>query len=227
MKKNAKSSFFEGWNCAPNIVTYVRIALAIVFIVLYLLAGEWGHNSVPMRWAAFAVFLIASVTDKLDGWLARKYNQVTKLGKLLDPIADKVLILAALVIASIFEEVIWWITILFLIREISITIVRFCVIGRNGRVIAASSAGKYKTLTQVIGLAMIIAPMAAIFNTQVTPPWWLTLYYSVAFALLGISLGFAFYSAVLYVYSAFFEKDSVDDSQADKQVNEAPLPPLQ
>ena len=74
---------------------------------------------------------------------------------------------------------------------------------------------------------MIIAPMAVIFNTQVTPPWWLTLYYSVAFALLGISLGFAFYSAVLYVYSAFFEKDSVDDSQADKQVNEAPLPPLQ
>lgn len=235
MRKNAKKSFFDGWNCAPNIVTYVRIVLSLVFIVLYLLSGEWGFQSVSLRWAAFALFVIAAVTDKLDGWMARKYHQVTELGKLLDPIADKILVLSALVIASIFNEIYWWITILFLVREISITLVRFYVIKRGGKVIPASSAGKYKTLTQTVGISMILLPMVAMFQ-DVQLPSWVISYYAVAFGLLGISLGFAFYSAVLYVYSAFFEKNS-DDSHADEsrlndsrfssQSAPAPLPPLQ
>lgn len=227
MKKKNKSSFFAGWNCAPNIVTYVRIVLSLVFIVLYLLAGEWGFKSVSLRWVAFAIFVIAAVTDKLDGWMARKYHQVTQLGKFLDPIADKVLVLSALVIASIFGEIYWWITILFLIREITITLIRVFVIGKSGRVIAASSAGKYKTLTQSVGIAMIIAPLVSTFHT-ISLPAWLVSYYAVAFGLLGISLGFAFYSAVLYVYSAFFENN---DDNSSEEVNNAqpigsiPVPP--
>ncbi len=212
MKKNAKSSFFAGWNCAPNIVTYIRILLSLVFIVSYLLAGAWGYVSVATRWAAFVLFVVAASTDKLDGWLARKFNKVTELGKLLDPIADKILILSALIIASVFDEIPWWITVLFLIREIGITLVRFYVIKKGGKVIAASSAGKYKTLTQSVGIAMIVAPIVATFHADPIPAW-IVSYYAVAFGLLGISLGFAFYSAVLYVYSAFFEDNSSEDPQ--------------
>lgn len=224
MKKNAKSSLFDGWNCAPNIVTYARIILSLIFIGLYLCAGAWGFNSVPVRWAAFVLFVVAAATDKLDGWMARTYNQVTELGKLLDPIADKILILAALIIASVFGEIYWWITILFLVREIAITAVRFYVIHNGGKVIAASSAGKYKTLTQSIGIAMIIAPIIATFYTASLPAWIIS-YYAVAFGLLGISLGFAFYSAVLYIYSAFFDKHAVDRSQGRHSGLPVPPPP--
>ena len=225
MKKKAKSSFFAGWNYAPNIVTYIRIVLSLVFIVLYLKAGTWGFDSVSLRWAAFVLFVVAASTDKLDGWMARKYHKVTELGKLLDPIADKILILAALIIASVFGEIYWWITILFMIREIAITLVRIYVVNVRGRVIAASSAGKYKTLTQSIGIAMIIAPLVATLHANPLPSWMVS-YYAVAFGLLGISLGFAFYSAVLYVYNAFFEGSSDSESQVDDAKNAVPLPPV-
>lgn len=225
MNKNAKPSFFDGWNCAPNIVTYVRIVLSLVFIVLYLLAGEWGFQSISLRWAAFVLFVVAAATDKLDGWLARKYKKVTELGKLLDPIADKILVLAALIIASIFGEIYWWITVVFLVREIVITAVRFYVIHNGGKVIAASSAGKYKTFTQTVGIAMVILPIFASFSTNDLPAW-IVSYYAVAFGLLGISLGFALYSAVFYIYNAFFEKTS-DNSQSNKPSAPTPLPPLQ
>ena len=157
--------------------------------------------------------------------MARKYHKVTELGKLLDPIADKILILAALIIASVFGEIYWWITILFMIREIAITLVRIYVVNVRGRVIAASSAGKYKTLTQSIGIAMIIAPLVATLHANPLPSWMVS-YYAVAFGLLGISLGFAFYSAVLYVYSAFFEGSSDSESQVDDAKNAVPLPPV-
>ena len=210
MKKKAKSSLFAGWNCAPNIVTYVRIALSLVFIVLYLVAGDWGSRSIPLRWVALVLFIVAASTDKLDGWMARKYHQVTELGKLLDPIADKILMLAALFIASLFGEVYWWITVLFVLREVSITVMRFYIIKKGGKVIAASAAGKYKTLTQACGIAMIVAPVLSTFGGEGLPSWVIS-YYAVAFGLLGISLGFAFYSAVLYVYGAFFDKSASED----------------
>lgn len=92
-----------------------------------------------MRWVAAIIFIIAACTDKLDGWMARKYNQVTELGKLMDPIADKLLTCGTLIVAAIFNEfgnavLGWVVTALFLIREIGITIMRFFVIdtGRQG-----------------------------------------------------------------------------------------------
>ncbi|MDK7090502.1 CDP-alcohol phosphatidyltransferase family protein, partial [Escherichia coli] len=74
------------------------------------------------------LFIVAASTDKLDGYLARRYNQVTELGKLIDPIADKLLICGAFIVLSIQGEIWWWVTILFLVREIGITVMRFFVI---------------------------------------------------------------------------------------------------
>ena len=202
MLQNGKSKLLEGWNCAPNIVTYIRIALSVVFIVLYLISGPWGYASTSVRWAAFAMFIIAASTDKLDGWMARKYNQVTELGKLLDPIADKLLILSALIIASACGELYWWNTLLFILREIGITVLRFYVIDKGGKVIAASWAGKYKTLSQSVGISMLLAPIVPIFcayNVSV----WVVCYYSLCYGFIGIALGFALYSGFLYVRGAF------------------------
>ena len=103
--QSKKSSLLDGWNAPPNLVTYCRIVLVVVFLGLYIAAGAWGVNSASMRWAAAIVFIIAASTDKLDGWMARKYNQVTELGKLMDPIADKLMTCGALVVASVFAPV--------------------------------------------------------------------------------------------------------------------------
>ena len=135
-----------------------------MFLALYAKAGAWGVDNVTMRWVAAVIFIIAACTDKLDGWMARKYNQVTELGKLMDPIADKLLTCGTLIVAAIFNEfgnpvLGWVVTALFLIREIGITVMRFFVIDTGGKVIAASQAGKYKTLCQCIGLAMLMLPM--------------------------------------------------------------------
>jgi CDP-diacylglycerol--glycerol-3-phosphate 3-phosphatidyltransferase len=201
MLKNSKSKLLEGWDYAPNVVTYIRIILSILFIILYLVAGPWGYASTAIRWSVFVLFVIAASTDKLDGWMARKYDQVTELGKLLDPIADKLLMLSALIIASAFGELYWWITALFVIREIGITILRFYVINKGGKVIAASSAGKFKTLSQSIGIAMLLVPIVPIFCAN-DIPLWVICYYSISYGLIGIAIGFATYSGILYVNDA-------------------------
>lgn len=85
-QEERKSSLLDGWNAPPNLVTFSRIILVIVFLVLYAKAGAWGLDNVTMRWVAAIIFIVAACTDKLDGWMARKYNQVTELGKLMDPI---------------------------------------------------------------------------------------------------------------------------------------------
>ena len=132
-QEERKSSLLDGWNVPPNLVTFSRIILVIVFLALYAKAGAWGVDNVTMRWVAAVIFIIAACTDKLDGWMARKYNQVTELGKLMDPIADKLLTCGTLIVAAIFNEfgnpvLGWVVTALFLIREIGITVMRFFVI---------------------------------------------------------------------------------------------------
>jgi len=118
----AKKSLLDGWNAPPNLVTYSRIVLVVIFLGLYIAAGSWGENNIPMRWAAAVLFIVAASTDKVDGWMARKYNQVTELGKLMDPIADKLLTCATLIVAAVFGELgpVWLgciIVALFLLRE--------------------------------------------------------------------------------------------------------------
>jgi CDP-diacylglycerol--glycerol-3-phosphate 3-phosphatidyltransferase len=116
------------------------------------------NTSAHERWIAVALFVIASATDGVDGALARRRNQVTDLGKLLDPIADKVLIGGALVTLSLLGQVDWWITFVILVREIGITIYRLAVV--KDRVIPASGGGKFKTIMQSVAVGFYLSPLA-------------------------------------------------------------------
>ncbi|WP_018143600.1 CDP-diacylglycerol--glycerol-3-phosphate 3-phosphatidyltransferase [Alloscardovia criceti] len=196
-----KKNLFEGWNSVPNIVTYVRIVLMVAFIYFAIAAGPFGVDNITNRWIAAILFIIAASTDKLDGFLARKYNQVTELGKLMDPIADKLLICGAFLVLSFYGEIWWWLTILFLVREIGITIMRFFVIDTGGQVIAASSAGKLKTLTQCIGLGMILLPMWTVMGGFQSTIW--VNYYWIGTIILLLALFFCLYSGGEYLINTF------------------------
>lgn len=136
-----------------NIITVVRIAMVPAFAWLLLAdAGELG----PMRYVAAALFIVAIATDHVDGTLARRRNLITDFGKILDPVADKLLIGAGLVCLSILGELWWWVTAIILLREFGITIYRMIVLRR--RVIPASSGGKLKTVFQAIAISFFLVP---------------------------------------------------------------------
>jgi CDP-diacylglycerol--glycerol-3-phosphate 3-phosphatidyltransferase len=143
-----------------NALTALRLILVPVFL-LALFAGD-GHETAS-RITAFAVFAVAVITDRFDGQLARSYGLVTEFGKLADPIADKMLIGAALIGLSMLGDLPWWVTVLILVRELGVTVLRFVVL-RNG-VIAASRGGKLKTLVQAIAIGLFILPLAGIWLT--------------------------------------------------------------
>ena len=142
----------EQWNIA-NAITATRIA-TVPFFAWALLVD--GGQSAAWRWTAAVVFALAAGTDKLDGYLARRNNLVTDLGKLLDPIADKALIGAALVGLSIIGELWWWVTVLVLVRELGITVMRFFML--RYVVLPASRGGKIKTVLQSAALVVLLAP---------------------------------------------------------------------
>lgn len=141
----------------PNAITIVRILCAPVF--LWLLLADGGDGG-ALRWWAAALFIVAIATDGIDGYLARRYEIVTDLGKLLDPIADKALTGCAFVGLSILWELPWWITIVVLVREVGITIYRFAVV--SDHVLAAAWMGKLKTVAQAVALSLALLPLAPI-----------------------------------------------------------------
>ncbi|TQL48374.1 CDP-diacylglycerol--glycerol-3-phosphate 3-phosphatidyltransferase [Homoserinimonas aerilata] len=137
-----------------NIITVVRILMAPVFFWLLLAdAGEWG----VLRYIAAVLFVVAIATDAVDGHLARSRNLITDLGKLLDPIADKLLTGGALVCLSILGELAWWVTLLILVRELGITVYRMAVL--RDRVIPASRGGKLKTVLQAVAISLFLFPL--------------------------------------------------------------------
>jgi CDP-diacylglycerol---glycerol-3-phosphate 3-phosphatidyltransferase len=137
-----------------NILTVSRLALVPVFLVA--LFWDDGHDTL-WRWIATGVFAVASITDRIDGDLARKRGLVTDFGKVADPIADKALTGAALVGLSLLGDLSWWITWVIIGREVAITLLRFWVI-RHG-VIPASRGGKIKTLLQAIAIGLYLLPL--------------------------------------------------------------------
>jgi CDP-diacylglycerol---glycerol-3-phosphate 3-phosphatidyltransferase len=143
------------WNIA-NILTITRLALVPVFLALLLHAG--GRETL-WRLGAAAVFMIASFTDRLDGQLARERGLITDFGKIADPIADKALMGSALVALSALGQLWWWVTIVILVRELGITLLRFWVIKYG--VIAASRGGKLKTLLQALAIWIYLLPLGA------------------------------------------------------------------
>lgn len=141
----------------PNAITIVRILCAPVF--LWMLLADGGVDG-PLRWWAAVLFIVAIATDGVDGYLARKHQIVSDLGKLLDPIADKVLTGFAFVGLSILAELPWWVTIVVLVREIGVTIYRFMVV--SDHVLAAAWMGKLKTVAQALALSLALLPLASV-----------------------------------------------------------------
>jgi CDP-diacylglycerol---glycerol-3-phosphate 3-phosphatidyltransferase len=133
----------------PNLITLLRIFLIPVFILIYLKPTESRTLS------AAVVFLIASLSDLMDGYLARRWEQITKLGKFLDPIADKFLVLSALILLVEFHRVSSWIAIVIIGRELAVTGLR-AIASSSGIVIAADEAGKYKMAIQTISIVLLI-----------------------------------------------------------------------
>jgi CDP-diacylglycerol---glycerol-3-phosphate 3-phosphatidyltransferase len=144
----------SNWN-VPNALTTLRI-LMVPFFAWALLVDD--GEAMGWRWLAFGLFVAAMVTDKVDGDLARKHGLVTDFGKIADPIADKALTGMAFVGLSIVGELWWWVTIVVLVREWGITLMRFWLI-RHGVVMPAGRGGKLKTVTQTVALALLIAPL--------------------------------------------------------------------
>jgi len=137
-----------------NIITVARILLDPVFV--WLLAADNGEHGV-LRWVAAGLFILAIATDGVDGSLARSRNLVTNVGIILDPIADKVLTGAALIMLSVLGELWWWVTIVILVRELGITAFRFAVL--RSRVIPASRGGKLKTIVQSVAISLFLVPL--------------------------------------------------------------------
>jgi CDP-diacylglycerol--glycerol-3-phosphate 3-phosphatidyltransferase len=144
----------SNWN-VPNALTALRI-LMVPFFGYALLVDD--GQSAGWRWVAYALFVLAMITDKIDGDLARKHNLVTDFGKIADPIADKALTGMAFVGLSIIGELWWWVTIVVLLREWGITLMRVWLI-RTGVVLPAGRGGKYKTAAQTLALALLIMPL--------------------------------------------------------------------
>lgn len=148
----------SNWNL-PNALTTLRIVL-VPFFAWALLVD--GGESGTWRSVAWVIFAVAMITDKVDGDIARARNLVTDFGKIADPIADKALMGTALVILSALGELSWWVTIVILIRELGITLLRFWVLKYG--VIAASQGGKLKTFLQGFAILFYLIPTSA--------EWW-------------------------------------------------------
>jgi CDP-diacylglycerol--glycerol-3-phosphate 3-phosphatidyltransferase len=150
----------------PNVLTGIRLVMVPVFGWMLL-----SHpDDVVWRWATTAVFLAALLTDLADGQIARKYNLVTDFGKLADSIADKAITGMAMVALSILGELWWWVTIIILVREWGITVMRLMIVKYG--VQAADRLGKMKTLMQTIALVGLTMPLVAYINDAATARWW-------------------------------------------------------
>ena len=143
----------SNWN-VPNALTTLRIVM-VPFFGWALLVDDGA--SITWRLVAFGLFAAAMVTDKIDGDLARKHDIVTNFGKIADPIADKAITGMALIGLSVVGDVWWWVTVVVLLREWSVTLLRLSVLQQV--VIAASSSGKIKTTLQAVALGVLLLPL--------------------------------------------------------------------
>lgn len=144
----------------PNKLTIFRIILVPIMVIIPFLPLEGELFNIPITWLLVElIFIIASITDKLDGYLARSRNQVTTFGKFLDPIADKILVLSAMIMLVENLRLPAWIPIIVLFREFLVSGYRLVAVQKSGNVIAASIWGKLKTVTQMIGIIIALIDM--------------------------------------------------------------------
>lgn len=168
------------WNIA-NVLTMLRLVLVPVFIWLFLLGHSGG------RLAATIVFIIAAITDKLDGDIARARNLITNFGKIADPIADKALVMSAMVMLSWTDLMPWWVTVVIIVRELGITLLRFVMIRRS--VMAASKGGKLKTVLQIMFIIGLLMPWSIIpFLNETAAGALVTTSHVLMYAALGVTV---------------------------------------
>lgn len=143
-------------------ITLVRVAfIPLLMVFMYLSGGVPGSWQL---WVSLAIFIIASVTDFIDGHIARKYNQVSDFGKFLDPLADKLLVIAAMTMFCEWHYFPAWALMIVLTREFAVTGLRLVAVG-NGTVIAAGMSGKIKTASTMVGLCVMMAfPQYEVLN---------------------------------------------------------------
>ncbi|ADL34023.1 CDP-diacylglycerol-glycerol-3-phosphate 3-phosphatidyltransferase PgsA [Butyrivibrio proteoclasticus B316] len=141
----------------PNKLTVLRVILIPFFVVFLLLSP--GNDL--FKWISLAIFIIASLTDMLDGKIARKYNLITDFGKFMDPLADKLLVCSAMICLIDLGKIPSWVVVIIIAREFIISGFRL-VAADNGRVIAASYWGKFKTTFQMIMVILMIADLGAV-----------------------------------------------------------------
>jgi CDP-diacylglycerol--glycerol-3-phosphate 3-phosphatidyltransferase len=186
-RKPRRQTIKEEFTNLPNLISLARIA-AIPFVLALI------DDSDPLRslWACL-LFLVASVSDALDGFLARRHGMITVVGKFLDPLADKLLVMAVLVYMVRIGRVPDWIAVLLIGREIAITGLRGIAIS-EGLVIAASRFGKNKTVFQLIGISFLILhfPYPLLFTNIVID------FHSVGLTVIYVSLVFSLFSALQY-----------------------------
>ena len=137
----------------PNKLTILRIILVPIMVIIPFFNIQGEVCGIPITYLLIdLIFIIAAITDKLDGYIARSRNQVTTFGKFLDPLADKILVLSALVILVEYGKIPSWIPIIVLAREFIVSGYRLIAVEKGGKVISASIWGKLKTVTQMIGI---------------------------------------------------------------------------
>ena len=190
----------------PNILTVARVVIILVFVVLASLAGGEFYSADKMpgsilliRGTAYALAIIAALTDLLDGYLARRWNQITDFGALMDPLADKVFITATMIIAVYYQLMPAWIVILVLSREFMVTGLR-TMAAKRGVVIAADRWGKLKTFLQMLMLALAGASWIGLYNLKDKSfsfhgilLWDLWLLFLIAFVLITVLSGLGYF----------------------------------
>ena len=146
----------------PNKLTLFRMILVPIMVIIPFLGIETEFLGIPITyWLIDLIFIIASITDKLDGYIARKNNQVTTFGKFLDPLADKILVLAAMIMLVEMAKLPAWIPIIVLAREFIVSGYRLIAVEKGGKVISASKWGKLKTVTQMFAIILAFLDLHA------------------------------------------------------------------
>jgi CDP-diacylglycerol---glycerol-3-phosphate 3-phosphatidyltransferase len=144
------------WLNLPNLLTFLRALL--VPVILWLLVADFRGDTA--RWWAFGIFVFAALTDSVDGWVARRYNGVTRWGQLADPIADKLLIIGSLASLAYVGDLPWWAVNVIVAREVAVTLLRVRLVRKLDLVMPASVWGKVKTVSQVIAVGAFLFPGA-------------------------------------------------------------------
>jgi len=187
---------------APNLVSLVRLGIAPFLFLFMYLEKYLNADGQTMFYgiAAGAVFLIAALSDILDGYLARKTGTVTDIGKFLDPLADKVMVATSLILLINLDRLAAWIALIIILREMVITGLRGMASTR-GTVIAASSLGKSKTIWQDIAIICLLLHGQLDFGLGILPGWlpgWLT-YHSIGTMTMYVAVFYTMYSGYDYI----------------------------